>query len=196
MTDSNTITPEAIRLATERVVVRMGSADDAAAVVDYQVRNREHFAPWDPRRTSDFFTEAWWSWRLSYDRELAAQDRSYRLLCFEPGDERVIGHVSFANVVRGAFWSCQLGFGLDAGHVGRGLMHEALSASIPWALEALRMHRIEANHRPENTRSGALLKRLGFVPQGYARDYLLIDGAWRDHVLTAITSSHWRPTPE
>ena len=36
-----------------------------------------------------------------------------------------------------------------------------------------------------NERSGAVLRRLGFVPEGYARDYLFIDGAWRDHVLTA-----------
>lgn len=196
MTDSGAIRPDAIRLETPRLVMRLGTTAEAAAVVDYQLRNREHFGPWDPRRTADFFTEAWWVWRLSYDRDLAAQDRSYRLLCFDASEARVIGHVSFANVVRGAFWACHLGFGLDVDHVGQGLMHEALSASVPWAFETLHMHRIEANHRPENARSGALLERLGFVPQGYARDYLLIDGAWRDHVLTAITNPRWRPAPE
>jgi ribosomal-protein-alanine N-acetyltransferase len=29
------------------------------------------------------------------------------------------------------------------------------------------------------------LRALGFTVEGYARDYLFIDGAWRDHVLTA-----------
>jgi ribosomal-protein-alanine N-acetyltransferase len=42
-----------------------------------------------------------------------------------------------------------------------------------------------ANYRPENLRSARLLARLGFIQEGYARDYLFIDGAWRDHVLTA-----------
>ncbi|MNL86782.1 ribosomal-protein-S5-alanine N-acetyltransferase [compost metagenome] len=42
-----------------------------------------------------------------------------------------------------------------------------------------------ANYIPENERSGALLKRLGFEVEGLARDYLKINGAWRDHVLTA-----------
>jgi len=38
---------------------------------------------------------------------------------------------------------------------------------------------------PHNARSGRLLERLGFVNEGLAKDYLFIDGAWRDHVLTA-----------
>ncbi|MNR55956.1 ribosomal-protein-S5-alanine N-acetyltransferase [compost metagenome] len=42
-----------------------------------------------------------------------------------------------------------------------------------------------AHYMPENERSGALLKRLGFEVEGLARDYLKINGAWRDHVLTA-----------
>jgi len=31
------------------------------------------------------------------------------------------------------------------------------------------------------------LLRLGFTREGIARDYLFIDGAWRDHVLTSLT---------
>ncbi|KFN17466.1 hypothetical protein JM66_20365 [Aeromonas bestiarum] len=34
-------------------------------------------------------------------------------------------------------------------------------------------------------RSGALLERLGFEREGLARDYLMINGRWEDHVLTA-----------
>jgi ribosomal-protein-alanine N-acetyltransferase len=28
---------------------------------------------------------------------------------------------------------------------------------------------------------------------GYSRDYLLIDGAWRDHVMTALINERWSP---
>lgn len=45
-----------------------------------------------------------------------------------------------------------------------------------------------ANYVPTNERSGRLLRRLGFTVEGYARDYLFIDGAWRDHVLTSLTN--------
>ncbi|MDZ7185229.1 hypothetical protein U4005_19255, partial [Escherichia coli] len=49
------------------------------------------------------------------------------------------------------------------------------------------------NYMPHNKRSGDLLARLGFEKEGYAKDYLLIDGQWRDHVLTALTTPDWTP---
>jgi ribosomal-protein-alanine N-acetyltransferase len=58
--------------------------------------------------------------------------------------------------------------------------------------ERMRVHRIMANFRPENERSRRLLQRLGFVEEGFARDYLFIDGAWRDHVLTSLVNPAFR----
>lgn len=182
----------AIALRTERLVLGLAEPREAEAVARYQADNREHFARWEPHRSDAFYAGAFWEVQLLEDAKAARADRRYRLFVRpreEPG--RVIGHVHLANVVRGAFQACHLGFGIDEAHVGRGLMSEALRAAIDFAFSQLRLHRIEANHRPENERSGRLLKRLGFVPQGYARDYLRIDGAWRDHVLTALTHPAW-----
>lgn len=55
------------------------------------------------------------------------------------------------------------------------------------------MHRIMANYMPHNQRSGNLLTRLGFEREGYAKKYLLIDGTWQDHVLTALMNEQWTP---
>ena len=59
--------------------------------------------------------------------------------------------------------------------------------AIDHVFHALKLHRIMANYMPTNVRSARLLRRLGFVPEGFARDYLFIAGAWQDHVLTALT---------
>jgi [ribosomal protein S5]-alanine N-acetyltransferase len=72
-------------------------------------------------------------------------------------------------------------------------MFEALTAAIAFAFDVLRLHRIMANYIPGNERSGKLLRRLGFNMEGYARDYLLIDGEWRDHILTALTNAKLTP---
>ncbi|TND51068.1 30S ribosomal protein S5 alanine N-acetyltransferase, partial [Aeromonas dhakensis] len=32
---------------------------------------------------------------------------------------------------------------------------------------------------------GALLERLGFEREGYAKEYLMINGRWEDHILTS-----------
>lgn len=36
------------------------------------------------------------------------------------------------------------------------------------------------------------LHRLGFVVDGRAKKYLLINGQWEDHILTSLTNEHWR----
>ena len=50
-----------------------------------------------------------------------------------------------------------------------------------------------ANYMPDNLRSAALLKRLGFEVEGLAKNYLYINGQWRDHVLTSLTNADWNP---
>ena len=50
---------------------------------------------------------------------------------------------------------------------------------------------MQANYIPENHRSARLLQRLGFRVEGLARNYLFINGAWRDHVLAALTTAHF-----
>lgn len=75
---------------------------------------------------------------------------------------------------------------MDKDYVNKGYMFEALSASIPYIQNEWKIHRIMANYRPENTASGKLLEKLGFTIEGYAKKYLFLDGAWQDHILTAL----------
>ncbi|CAK02421.1 ribosomal-protein-alanine acetyltransferase [Bartonella tribocorum] len=64
-------------------------------------------------------------------------------------------------------------------------MFESLSALIGHIFHVYHLHRVMANYRPENIKSGLLLKRLHFEKEGYAKDYLMIAGKWRDHILTS-----------
>jgi ribosomal-protein-alanine N-acetyltransferase len=41
---------------------------------------------------------------------------------------------------------------------------------------------------PANTRSAALLQRLGFEREGFARSYLRINGRWEDMVLNSLVN--------
>ncbi len=187
------MTPSPVRLVTDRLeLVAPLDLDGAAEVAAFQARNRAHFGPWDPVRPEAFFEAGYWRRQLEDDARAQAADQRVRFFARERDGGAIIAHVHFANIVRGAFQSCHLGFGVDEARAGQGVMREALEVALGWAFEELRLHRVEANHRPENLRSAALLRRLGFVPEGYARDYLRIDGAWRDHVLTALTNPAWR----
>ena len=61
--------------------------------------------------------------------------------------------------------------------------------TIDYAFNQMDLHRIMANHMPDNERSANLLQGLGFEREGYAREYLLIDDTWEDHVLNSLVRS-------
>jgi ribosomal-protein-alanine N-acetyltransferase len=181
--------PSPVHLETERLVMTMPGSTDAPRMVEYFERNREHFLPWDPAYPDGFFTTAYWEARLAENRKEHIEDRSLRLVLFARGDDSryVVGCTNYTSFVRASFQACYLGYNVDHRHEGRGLMREALEASTRYVFEELGMHRIQANYQPNNERSARLLRRLGFVIEGYAKSYLLIGGTWRDHVLTSLT---------
>jgi len=64
-------------------------------------------------------------------------------------------------------------------------MSSALRALVPCSFGNLRLHRLEAACIPTNKASIRLLEKSGFEREGYARQYLCIDGVWQDHLLYA-----------
>ena len=99
----------------------------------------------------------------------------------------IVGVINFSEIVRGVFQSAYTGFYGMAAFAGRGLMTEALRAAVGYAFREIDLHRLEANIRPENTRSIALVERVGFKKEGFSPNYLFLDGAWRDHERWALT---------
>ena len=158
---------------------------------------RENFAGhldrWSPPMPGDKLATPYWeeflpASVLEYEAGTAAR---WVALLRDRDAPEVAGTCNFTQIFRGAFRSCVLGYQVARVCEGRGIMFEALSATLGHAFRDLRLHRVAANHRPENARSARLLERLGFVREGYAREYLFIDGAWRDHVLTSRTNPHF-----
>ena len=173
-------------LLTERLRVELATPAHAVLHAAHFARNRAHLARWDPPR-GDVESPGYWSRVLSAAMADFEEGRSVALavLPCEAPAEVLVARINFTQIVRGAFHSCMLGVAIDHEHEGRGLMFEALTASIDWLFAEPNLHRVQASHRPENRRSERLLARLGFVREGLARDYLFIDGAWRDHVINA-----------
>jgi ribosomal-protein-alanine N-acetyltransferase len=184
-------------ITTTRLRLFAGDPALAPAVCEFQRRNRRHFARWDPPTADSFYTLEAQAARVALGLDAFDNDTAYRWWLVDAtraggarlpsSDVEVIGSLHFSQVSRGAFQSAMLGYALDEAYVGRGLMHEAIVAGLAEVFSPrVNLHRVQAAYRPENVRSARVLERLGFRKEGLAPEYLYIDGAWRDHIVTSL----------
>ena len=168
-----------------RVHIRHPRASDRNAFLDAVGRSRRLHRPWTyPPSDADAFR--------SFVRS-ADTATSQRFLVCTNADGELAGVVSLSQIFHGPFRNAYLGYYAFAPFDGQGLMAEGLALTIRHAFGAIGLHRIQANVQPENERSIALLRALGFSEEGYARRYLKIGGRWRDHVLFALLADDRGP---
>ncbi|PIT69064.1 GNAT family N-acetyltransferase [Bartonella tribocorum] len=170
---------------TKRTISTLIDFKDAVELSAYFLRNTNHLRPFEPSRPDDYHSLTAWEMRTNAFAGESAQGQAYRYAVRLKNENTIIGVVNFTNVVRGVFQACHFGFSLDEKQQGKGLMFESLSALLYHIFHVYRLHRVMANYRPENIKSELLLKRLHFEKEGYAKDYLMIAGQWRDHILTS-----------
>jgi ribosomal-protein-alanine N-acetyltransferase len=180
-------------LETQRLLIRSANRDDATAILNYYLENKKFLAPFEPVRSAEFYTLKFWQEQIQMNQLEFNSDQAIQFCLFEKNDpERVIGKINVQQIQRRAAQSCILGYSLAETEQGNGYMTEALERVIDYLFRPQNFHRITANYMPRNQRSANVLKRLGFVVEGYARDYLLINGRWEDHILTSLNNPHWR----
>lgn len=165
------------------IELRFPKREDEKEIAAFLKRNKEHLLPWETipnAPLSDLLT----GWLLDMD-----EGRSVRFFLFDK--ERLIGMINFTQIFRGAFQACYLGYKIDKDYEGKGLMFKSLKKALEHMFEKEKIHRIMSNFLPRNKRSGSLLLRLGFAVEGYAPNYLKINGVWEDHILTALSYERW-----
>lgn len=180
---------DAVRTGT-RVFLRWPVTDDAEELIALRRRSMRRLRPWDPKPAKG--ATAWgpdWVKRLLDAR--GSQTHCKLLLC-RLEDRVIVGGVSLNEIVRGAFHNAFAGWWIGDPFEGNGYMSEGLGLLVEHGFLSLRLHRIEANIRPENERSKALALRVGFRLEGYSPRYLQIAGRWADHERYAIIVEEWR----
>ncbi len=181
-----------ILLNTSRLILRLPNEADSVKLQAFDERNMGLMSPWrsaagEPK--IDHKTQL-----LKWDQEFK-EGKSIRFLLFlkENSESEIIGFCNFSQIIRGPFQACYLGYHIDAALQGKGLMSEAVAKATEYMFETQKLHRIMANYMPSNERSARLLQKLGFVIEGHAKKYLLINGQWEDHILTSLTNENWIP---
>ena len=157
---------------------------EAEKIAKFHLRNRDRFEPYTPLRTDFFYTEEHWIKAKSRSKKERKQETSLRWMLIDKSG--VYAQIGLDQITRGVVQAASLGYVLDEALEGRGMMTACLKHILQHAFTVLDLHRIVANHIPENKKSAAVLSRLGFEKEGFAKSYLKINGVWKDHILNAL----------
>lgn len=167
-----------------RASIREPRPGDADAYATAVLRSADHLSPWNPV-DPDGFHEL-----------LRRQGPSLRtFLIINDEDGGIVGKVNVANIVRARFRNGVLGYDSYLPYAGTGRMTEGLRQVVDRCFtsypDGLGLHRLEINVQPDNGRSLAMAKRLGFRHEGFSPRMLYLNDDWRDHERFALTAEEW-----
>jgi ribosomal-protein-alanine N-acetyltransferase len=185
-------TPTSVYEVDDDIVLRTAEPTDGYLISEYFIANRQHLKEWEPKREEGFFTLSGWTQKLIKLNELHRMGLGYYLLIIDKESNEMLGTVSFSNISRFPFHACNVGYSLAANAQGRGAMTRALKLAVNYMFKVQNIHRVMASYMPRNHRSEAVLERVGFTKDGFAKDYLLINGKWEDHNLTSLINPNWK----
>ncbi|UFJ43054.1 GNAT family N-acetyltransferase [Brevibacillus humidisoli] len=183
-----------LRMIGRHVCLRLLTAEDAPAFLDYLLRNKHYHDPYMPHRPSDSFTLENVR-RLTDQRQRVGSDQEYAFAVIDNESERLVGKVKLSGIIRGSFHSANLSYDIDEAFSSRGYVTEAVKMLISFAYSGLALHRIQAAIMPRNLPSQRVVEKAGFVREGYSQHYIQINGIWEDHITYAITKERYDRLP-
>jgi len=174
-----------LSVAGAGVTLRPPQMTDFSDWATLREASRDFLMPWEPTWPADDLSRSAFRRRLRRYTEDLRTDQGYAFIIMRNADNALVGGLTLANIRRGVAQAGSLGYWTGLPFVRHGYMTAAVRAIIPFAFDTLRLHRLEAACIPTNLGSIRLLEKTGFVREGYAREYLCINGAWQDHLLYA-----------
>lgn len=180
-------------LATERLVLRLLTADDVDVVHSWQSRadvcRYLLFEPRTREQVAEVVARHAVASRLENEHdylELAVERRAH-------GDEpaRVVGS-SYLSLESLPNATAEIGWTLHPDHTGLGYAAEAANAVLDLAFGVLGLHRVYAELDVRNDASVALCRRLGMREEAHYVQDMMFKGAWSDTGIHAILVDEWR----
>ena len=180
---------DVVEFADSRLLLRLPRYQDYRQWFKLRSESRQFLEPWEPSWRNDELTESAFRARVIRNEQEFSSGQAVPLLVFSRAENTLLGGLTIGYIRRGAAQCCMIGYWMGQRHAGQGHMFDALNLVIPYIFSSLQLHRIEAACIPDNTRSIRLLEKVGFRQEGYLREYLKINGEWRDHVMFSLLAA-------
>lgn len=160
----------AYRIVTERLVIRCWEPADAVLAKEAIDSSLEHLRPWMPWAHAEPTTLEQKVQLLRLFRGKFDLDQDAVYGTFDRDERRVVGGTGLHPRVGDR--ASEIGYWIRADSTGQGLATESTAAMTRVAFEIAGFDRIEIRCDPENVRSAAIPRRLGYVHEATLRGRL------------------------
>ena len=184
----------AYRIESERLVIRCYNPKDALYLQKAVQENVEHLRPWMP-------------WVKSEPEELKAKIERLRVFradfdlsknflygVFDPHETELVGGTGLhPRVGSSAF---EIGYWIHVNHINKGYATEISAALTKVAFEIEHVNRVEIHCDPNNVRSAAIPKKLGYVYEATLRNRCEnIEGELIDSMIWSLMREDYLKSP-
>lgn len=171
----------------EDIELRTPNGGDAAALFDTVDRNREHLRPWLPwvdgtNRVEDS-AEVIARWEKLFDEGASVE---LGIFC----KDQYIGNMGLFDISKAAK-KAEIGYWLDAGRQGKGIMTDCVARLTDYAFGTLGLNRVYIHCAAGNQKSRAIPGRLGFTQEGILREEQCLYGMYHDLVVYGMLKREW-----
>lgn len=176
------------RIETERLVLRRFASSDAAALSAYRSEpDTARYQGWEaPFPLAD--AEAFIAEMAALDPDTEGEWYQFAVALRDGG--ALIGDVAM-RPLDGDPDTVEVGYTLAAAYTGQGYAGEAVAAIVDYAFTARGKTEVMGWTDTRNTRSAALLVRLGFTHDPASRHRSLFKGEWCDDDRYVMTPADW-----
>jgi len=184
----------AYRIETQRLVIRCWQPADAPLLKAAIDASLEHLSPWMSWAATEqeevgAKVKRLRTWRAHFDLD---QDYIYGI--WNRAEDAVLGGTGL-HTRRGAD-DVEIGYWIHAGHINQGLATEAAAALTRVAFEINGVPHVEIRNDPENVRSAAVPRKLGFVHEATLRQRVpASSGERRDVMIWSLLAGEYPDSP-
>ncbi len=169
---------------TERFMLREFVEEDCLQIHPYcsdeEVTRYTFWGPNTEEQTRQFFDAA-------IQSQFQLPRTTYEMVIADSSTGEVVGNCC----LKAEKSNAELGYNISKAHWGKGIATEAARSMLEFGFQELKLHRIYATCRPENTGSYRVMENIGMKREGHLREHFMKNGMWQDSYLYSILESEY-----
>jgi ribosomal-protein-alanine N-acetyltransferase len=166
------------------ISLRIIRTKDAKTIEGLVLGNREWLRPWEATNPYGPISFDFKSQIRALLRQLERSEGMPFVILYQG---EIVGQLNVANILHGSVSSCVIGYWIAPEVAGKGITPTAVALAMDYMFNAVGIHRVEIDIRPENGASIRVVQKLGLRYEGLKKNYIHINGDWRDHYVFALT---------